>query len=78
MIGKLEAAYDKVTGEGVTINDLYIYSRIIEDMGRYGTDELIEELFKKIKYNYANDYDWRGLDYHINAVLNDVGADILW
>ena len=41
--------YEKVTDAGVSINDLYIYSRIIEDFGIYGSSrQEMEDIFKKI------------------------------
>lgn len=78
MLGKLETAYNKIIDSGLTVNDVYIYSRIMEDVGTYLSDEEVEHLYKHIKHSYANDDEWRTLDYHINTALNDGEADIVW
>lgn len=79
MFDRLETIYEKVVDAGVSINDLYIYSRIVEDFGIYGSShQEMEDIFKKIKTNHANDDEWRSLDYHINAVLNDGSIESIW
>jgi hypothetical protein len=79
MFSKLETIYEKVTDAGVSINDLYIYGRVIEDFGIYGSSsQEMEEIFQRIKTNHANDDEWRSLDYHINAVLNDGSIESIW
>ena len=68
--------YNELLDRGISITDLYIYDYLIND-GCVGHEEDIERLMTKIKNNYANDYEYRSLAYHIEAVLNGED-DSLW
>lgn len=68
--------YNELLERGISITDLYIYDCLVND-GCVGAEGDIEELMSKIKNNYANDYEYRGLMYHIDAVLNGED-DYLW
>lgn len=68
--------YNKLIDNGISITDLYIYDAIINnDTYYYEPNKNIMDTIYSIKENYANDYEGKSLDYHINYVLNGNEAE---
>lgn len=71
--------YNNLVGDGISIIDLYIYDRILNDDYNFGLEEAnFKDKFEQIKENYSNDYECRSLEYHIDSVLNGYGDEEEW
>ena len=74
---EISSVHSELLERGISITDLYIYDCLIND-GCVNSWSDLERTMKRIKEDYANDYEYRGLAYHIDAVLSGEDDDDLW